>query len=88
MTYRPAIKPIGSLHGPRYEVDARGAIEQLKIDSLACDCGDIVNSRGVAFSFGNRGGWVLHVDDLREIVRLADEYQAKCIERIREELTS
>ena len=60
-----------------YAVPVAGSIDPLKVWVEPSRCGNIDD--GVAFEFGRNGGWVVPLESLREIVRLADEYRAEIL---------
>lgn len=47
-----------------------GNINPLNVISLRANCGDIWD--GVAFAFGEEGGWVVDFNDLKRIVKEAE----------------
>lgn len=64
---------------PRYnhevlEVHVAGHSEPLYFSPNVHRCGDVKD--GVAFNFGDHGAWVVPMDELREMVRLAEEVRA------------
>lgn len=52
---------------------APGAIEPLYASHEKHSCGDIKSDDGVAFRFGNHGGWVMSLEELARFV--ADAYE-------------
>ena len=61
-------------HG-RYVMPVAGHSQVLTYRVEPSTCGNIKN--GVSFEFGNEGGWVIDLDDIKELVRLADESRAQ-----------
>jgi hypothetical protein len=53
------------------KVKSAGGLDDLFVDSVHARCGSIED--GVAFRFGREGGWVVDIEDLRAIVKAADE---------------
>ncbi len=47
------------------KIDVKGAIKPL-MASTNCSCG---GKKGVAFRFGNEGGWLIPWEDLENLVR-------------------
>jgi hypothetical protein len=64
-------------------VHVQGSIEPLTVNVGMCSCGDIERGEGIAFRFGDEGIWAVPLDELRAIVREADEYRAKYGDEIR-----
>lgn len=60
------------LETPR-KVHVQGHPQDLFVYHYASGCGDIKDGDGVAFRFGDHGGWVIPLEELRAIVREADE---------------
>lgn len=54
-----------------YRLTVEGHAETLTCSTGVWRCGKITD--GVSFHFGKSGGWVVPLEELREIVRLADE---------------
>lgn len=59
----------------RLLVDVAGHSLPLYVSSMNASCGNI--NGGIAFEFDKEGGWVVSLEDLRELVRRAEEQQAR-----------
>jgi hypothetical protein len=71
------------MNNSKRRVHVQGHVDPLTVNVGMCSCGDIRDGEGIAFEFGNGGGWVVPLDELRAIVREADEYRAKHGDAIR-----
>lgn len=57
-------------------VNVYGHTEKLYVVSYASSCGPLMHGEGVSFEFGNRGGWVIALDELEAIVAEAKANRA------------
>jgi hypothetical protein len=64
----------------RYVVPVAGHYMKLRCNPGISCCGHIEN--GISFEFGNEGGWVIDLDDLSEILRLAIEFRERCAKNV------
>lgn len=58
----------------RYVVAVAGHTHPLRFFEGPACCGKITD--GVAFEFGNQGGWVIDLAELKKLVRMAEEKRA------------
>lgn len=57
------------------QVEVAGHGQALYFSPGVHRCGRVKD--GVAFEFGNDGSWVVPLDELREMVRMAEEFRVK-----------
>lgn len=58
-----------------YKMNVAGHSHEMFIDSLHTHCGTIKD--GLAFRFGDEGGWVLSLKELKRVVEAAEVEQRK-----------
>lgn len=61
--------------GDRRQVIVYGHFEPLWMRYAKCECGPCKD--GVGFEFGNEGGWVIPLAELRKIVREQEELRKR-----------